>query len=56
FQGWKLRSINGREATMQKDEQGAVLALPQPGGEANGDVQFVPVSTERRPLAARRQM
>jgi len=56
FQGWKLRSISGREATMQKDGQAAVFALPQPGGEASGDVQLVPVSTERRPLAARRQM
>ncbi|WP_245334999.1 hypothetical protein [Bradyrhizobium mercantei] len=56
FQGWKLRSINGREATMQKDEQAAVLTLPQPGGEESGDARLVPVSTERKPLAARRQM
>ncbi|MGF6305912.1 hypothetical protein ABIB82_000668 [Bradyrhizobium sp. i1.8.4] len=56
FQGWKLRSINGREVTMQKDEQAAVLTLPQPGGEESGDARLVPVSTERKPLAARRQM
>jgi len=56
FQGWKLRSINGREVTMQKDDQGAVLTLPQPGGDESGDVRLVPVSTERKPLAARRQM
>jgi hypothetical protein len=56
FQGWKLRTINGREVRMQKDEQEAVLTLPQPGGEESGDVHLVPVSTERKPLAARRQM
>ncbi|WLA82079.1 hypothetical protein [Bradyrhizobium elkanii] len=56
FQGWKLRTINGREVTMQKDDQGAVLTLPQPGADESGDVRLVPVSTERKPLAARRQM
>lgn len=56
FQGWKLRSISGREVTMQKDEQAAVLTLPQPGSEESGDARLVPVSTERKPLAARRQM
>ncbi|MET4279395.1 MULTISPECIES: hypothetical protein [unclassified Bradyrhizobium] len=56
FQGWKLRSINGREVRMQKDEQEVVLTLPQPGGEGSGDVRLVPVSTERRPVAARRPM
>ncbi|MCC8955837.1 hypothetical protein H8B02_21105 [Bradyrhizobium sp. Pear77] len=55
FQGWKLRTIKGREVTMQKDEQGAVLTLPQPGGEESSDAHLVPVSTERMPLAARRQ-
>ncbi|WP_249136961.1 hypothetical protein [Bradyrhizobium tropiciagri] len=55
FQGWKLRTIKGREVTMQKDEQGAVLTLPEPGGEENGDARIVPVSAERVPLAARRQ-
>ncbi|GKQ53482.1 hypothetical protein [Bradyrhizobium sp. Ce-3] len=56
FQGWKLRSISGREVTMQKDEQAAVLTLPQPGSEESGDARLVPISTERKPLAARRQM
>ncbi|WP_229198503.1 hypothetical protein [Bradyrhizobium acaciae] len=55
FQGWKLRTIKGREVTMQKDEQGAVLTLPQPGSEESSDAHLVPVSTERMPLAARRQ-
>jgi general secretion pathway protein N len=30
-QGWVLRSVHGREATFQKDQQTATLTLPQPG-------------------------
>jgi hypothetical protein len=32
-QGWVLRSIKGREATLAKDSETAVLELPPPGGE-----------------------
>jgi hypothetical protein len=31
FQGWKLRSVRGRETTLEKDRQTVTLALPQPG-------------------------
>lgn len=31
-EGWILRSIDGREATLQKGPDSAVLALPPPGG------------------------
>ena len=31
YQGWKLRSVQGREATLEKDQQAVTLALPQPG-------------------------
>jgi hypothetical protein len=31
FQGWKLSSVQGREATLEKDQQVVVLSLPQPG-------------------------
>ena len=45
YQGWKLKMIRGREVTMEKDQQGAVLTLPQPGGgESIGQVRLVPVS------------
>jgi general secretion pathway protein N len=44
FQGWKLKLIRGREVTMEKDQQAAVLSLPQPGGQASGEVRLVPVS------------
>jgi general secretion pathway protein N len=33
-QGWVLRSIKAREATLAKDSETAVLELPPPGGEA----------------------
>jgi hypothetical protein len=31
YQGWKLRSVQGREATLEKDQQVFTLELPQPG-------------------------
>jgi general secretion pathway protein N len=31
YQGWKLRSVQGREAILEKDQQVVTLALPQPG-------------------------
>ena len=38
YQGWKLRSVQGREATLEKDQQAVILALPQPGDPPAGDV------------------
>jgi general secretion pathway protein N len=34
YQGWKLRSVQGREATLEKDQEAVILALPQPGDVA----------------------
>jgi hypothetical protein len=31
YQGWKLRSVQGRETALEKDQQVVTLALPQPG-------------------------
>jgi general secretion pathway protein N len=42
YQGWRLQSIQGREATLEKDQQAAVLSLPQPGGEAGGEIRVLP--------------
>jgi general secretion pathway protein N len=40
YQGWKLRSVQGPEATLEKDQQVVTLALPQPGtGQATSGVQ-----------------
>ena len=48
YQGWKLRSVQGREATLEKNQQVVTLALPQPGV---GQVANA-VSSEVRPLSA----
>ena len=48
YQGWKLLRIRGREVTMEKDQQAAVLTLPQPGGQSSGEVHLVPVSAVTR--------
>ena len=38
YQGWKLRSIEGRQAVLEKDQQAVTLELPQPGqGQATDD-------------------
>jgi hypothetical protein len=52
YQGWKLKAIRGREVTMQKDEQAAVLSLPEPGESSNGPVQLIPVNQINLPVAA----
>lgn len=31
FQGWKLRSVQGRETALEKDQKIVTLVLPQPG-------------------------
>jgi general secretion pathway protein N len=31
FQGWKLRSVQGRETALEKDQEAVTLVLPQPG-------------------------
>jgi hypothetical protein len=38
YQGWKLRSVQGREATLEKDQQAVILALPRPGDPPVSDV------------------
>jgi hypothetical protein len=30
YQGWRLRAVQGREATLQRDQQTTILSLPQP--------------------------
>lgn len=38
YQGWQLRSVQGRNATLQRDQQTAILSLPQPGAGAKGQL------------------
>jgi general secretion pathway protein N len=36
YQGWRLRSVQGREVTLERDQQTAILSLPQPGAGTAG--------------------
>jgi general secretion pathway protein N len=36
YQGWKLRAVQGREVTLERDQQTTILSLPQPGAGATG--------------------
>jgi general secretion pathway protein N len=40
YQGWRLRSVQGREATLERDQQTVILSLPQPGTGAAGQVRL----------------
>jgi hypothetical protein len=53
YQGWKLSVIQGREVTMEKDQQAAVLTLPEPGGQS-GEVRLMPVNAVKIPVATQR--
>jgi hypothetical protein len=50
YQGWKLRAIQGREVTLEKDQQAAVLTLPTPGAGPSGEVRLLPASAVKMPL------
>jgi hypothetical protein len=39
YQGWRLRSVQGREVTLERDQQTTILSLPQPGTGAAGQVR-----------------
>jgi hypothetical protein len=39
YQGWRLRSVQGREVTLERDQQTAILSLPQPGAGAAGQMR-----------------
>jgi hypothetical protein len=40
YQGWKLRSVQGREVTLERDQQTTILSLPQPGTGTVGPVRL----------------
>jgi hypothetical protein len=39
YQGWKLHSVQGREVTLERDQQSAILSLPQPAAGTIGQVR-----------------
>jgi hypothetical protein len=48
FQGWKLRSVQGRETALEKDQRVVTLALPQPGvGQVTSEVPPPPPAPPR---------
>jgi hypothetical protein len=56
YQGWRLRSVQGREATLEKDQQVVTLALPQPGtgqmvSEVRNEEVAPPPATNVNPLS-----
>ena len=54
YQGWKLRSVQGREATLEKDQQAVTLALPQPGVGTAGEPGPAQAASERPSSAGER--
>jgi hypothetical protein len=45
--GWTLRSVQKREATLEKDQQSAVVAMPQPGKGGDAGSELLPPNPER---------
>jgi hypothetical protein len=50
YQGWSVRTIQGREVTIEKDQQGVVLTLPDSGGPASGEMRLIPMTASKMPL------
>ena len=57
FQGWKLQSVQGREASLEKNQQSAILSMPVVGlsqpsvavrSEASEDGKLLPVNARGR--------
>jgi len=39
YQGWRLRSVQGREVTLEQGKHSTTLSLPQPGAGAPGTIR-----------------
>ena len=46
FQGWRLRSVQGREVALERDQQTVVISLPEPGLEGAATPVAGPVQAE----------
>ncbi|MGA7810822.1 MAG: hypothetical protein WCB02_40105, partial [Bradyrhizobium sp.] len=59
YQGWRLRSVQSREVTLQRDQQTTILSLPSPGASVAGPAASpaAPARTEAEnaDLASRRR-
>jgi general secretion pathway protein N len=55
FQGWRLRAVQGREATLERDTQTAILSLPQPGATVTGALRVQEEATPDPPRRGNRR-
>jgi len=39
YQGWRLRSVQGRDVTLERDQLTTILSLPQPGTSVTGTLR-----------------
>lgn len=39
YQGWRLRSVGGREVTLERDQQTTLLSMPEPSSVAAGPMR-----------------
>ncbi len=46
FQGWRLQAVQGREVTLKRDDQTAIISLPEPGPEATTAGVSPPIQAE----------
>lgn len=54
YEGWTLHAVQGREVTLKRDQQTAILTLPQPGTAAPG--AGLPLGKDEESATARRQL
>jgi hypothetical protein len=52
YQGWTLRSVQGREATLARDQQTAIVSLPQPGAAEAGPLRVQAENVAPTPVPA----
>jgi general secretion pathway protein N len=52
YQGWTLRSVLGREVTLARDQQTAVVSLPQPGAGEAGPLRVQAENVAPTPVPA----
>jgi hypothetical protein len=55
FQGWRLRAVQGREVTLERDTQTAILSLPQPGATVTGALRVQEEATPDPPRRGNRR-
>jgi hypothetical protein len=52
YQGWTLRSVQGREATLARDQLTAIVSLPQPGAGEAGPLRVQAENVPPTPVPA----